>query len=244
MLELKEIKNINYNKKNFLKNYLKNNFNKKYLKVFYYIYINFIKYCNYLKNSNKLKSFSGYGNLHKLFRIIVNNRLFIKDIINNQIDKEPFDYYSYTEGFFEIVSNLYSYLRSEDHYGNALSEKEYLPLLFCYIAEPNYISKSGSIYWYTEKYLYRLSNHWGQVASCEWILRKDFRWRPYRLGRIKWDKLKRIPKDKRNPYYLFRDKSEECKKELQKQGLIEWDEWYGCYKIYGSYEDIEKALGY
>lgn len=34
----------------------------------------------------------------------------------------------------------------------------------------NYTSKSGSVYHYTEKGVYRYSNHWGRVANCRWKL--------------------------------------------------------------------------
>jgi hypothetical protein len=34
----------------------------------------------------------------------------------------------------------------------------------------NYKSKSGSQYIFTEKGLYRISNHWGRVANCHWRL--------------------------------------------------------------------------
>lgn len=35
---------------------------------------------------------------------------------------------------------------------------------------PNYKSKSGSSYYFTEIGIYRLSNHWGRVANCRWRL--------------------------------------------------------------------------
>jgi hypothetical protein len=33
-----------------------------------------------------------------------------------------------------------------------------------------YTSKSGSSYYFTEKGLYRISNHWGRAANCRWRL--------------------------------------------------------------------------
>ncbi|GLB51784.1 hypothetical protein NBRC110019_08230 [Neptunitalea chrysea] len=36
--------------------------------------------------------------------------------------------------------------------------------------KPDYISKSGSMYYYTEIGVYRLSNHWGRAANCRWRL--------------------------------------------------------------------------
>lgn len=44
--------------------------------------------------------------------------------------------------------------------------------------EPDYISDSGSAYWYTERGVFRESNHWGyEVASCDWFLgEKESAW--------------------------------------------------------------------
>lgn len=36
--------------------------------------------------------------------------------------------------------------------------------------KPNYSSKSGSSYYFTEEGLYRVSNHWGRAANCRWKL--------------------------------------------------------------------------
>jgi hypothetical protein len=36
--------------------------------------------------------------------------------------------------------------------------------------KPNYSSKSGSQYFFTEEGVYRKSNHWGRAANCRWKL--------------------------------------------------------------------------
>ena len=36
--------------------------------------------------------------------------------------------------------------------------------------KPDYISESGSMYWYTDDGVYRNSDHWGGVATCSWHL--------------------------------------------------------------------------
>jgi len=36
--------------------------------------------------------------------------------------------------------------------------------------EPDYVSKSGSVYWYTDDGVIRAADHWLGVASCKWIL--------------------------------------------------------------------------
>jgi hypothetical protein len=41
---------------------------------------------------------------------------------------------------------------------------------FEFTEETNYRSKSESTYFYTDKGVYRNSNHWGRVANCRWKL--------------------------------------------------------------------------
>jgi len=35
---------------------------------------------------------------------------------------------------------------------------------------PDYVSKSGSVYWYTDEGVVRAADHWLGVASCKWTL--------------------------------------------------------------------------
>ncbi len=39
--------------------------------------------------------------------------------------------------------------------------------------KPNFTSKSGSAYYFTEKGVFRLSNHWGRAANCKWHLKSN-----------------------------------------------------------------------
>ena len=39
--------------------------------------------------------------------------------------------------------------------------------------KPNYTSRSGSQYFYTEDGVYRISSHWGRAATCKWRLQTD-----------------------------------------------------------------------
>ncbi len=52
----------------------------------------------------------------------------------------------------------------------------------------NYISKSGSSYFYEDAGVYRLSNHWGRAANCRWRLEKSSleRSEGAKLGFAKW----------------------------------------------------------
>ncbi|MBC8757100.1 hypothetical protein H2O64_20675 [Kordia sp. YSTF-M3] len=39
--------------------------------------------------------------------------------------------------------------------------------------KPNYTSRSGSQYFYTEEGVYRISSHWGRAATCKWRLQTE-----------------------------------------------------------------------
>jgi hypothetical protein len=38
------------------------------------------------------------------------------------------------------------------------------------LRKPDYVSESGSEYWYSDEGVIRYSGHWGKVASCRWEL--------------------------------------------------------------------------
>jgi hypothetical protein len=40
--------------------------------------------------------------------------------------------------------------------------------------DTHFVSKSGSSYYFTEKGVYRKSNHWGRAANCKWRLQTFF----------------------------------------------------------------------
>lgn len=52
----------------------------------------------------------------------------------------------------------------------------------------HYKSKSGSLYFYTEKGIYRYSNHWGRVANCRWKIKgiEDYKNQNYYVGYVDW----------------------------------------------------------
>jgi hypothetical protein len=57
--------------------------------------------------------------------------------------------------------------------------------------KPNYKSKSGSSYYFTEVGVFRLSNHWSRVANCRWRLDANLQLQKTnnnrtRLGFAKW----------------------------------------------------------
>lgn len=53
----------------------------------------------------------------------------------------------------------------------------------------NYKSKSNSFYFYTDKGVYRKSNHWGRVANCRWkiITNKNYKNQNEVIGFAKWN---------------------------------------------------------
>lgn len=52
----------------------------------------------------------------------------------------------------------------------------------------HYQSKSGSLYFYTDKGVYRYSNHWGRVANCRWKIKEveEYKSQNYYIGFAKW----------------------------------------------------------
>jgi len=56
--------------------------------------------------------------------------------------------------------------------------------------KPNYISKSGSSYFFMEDGVYRLSNHWGRAANCKWRLQNSaVSAQRTKLGFAKWSEF-------------------------------------------------------
>ncbi len=52
---------------------------------------------------------------------------------------------------------------------------------------PNYKSKSGSSYYFTEDGVYRLSDHWGRAANCRWRLERTGKpANKFQLGFARW----------------------------------------------------------
>lgn len=49
-------------------------------------------------------------------------------------------------------------------------------------------SRSNSYYYYTDKGVYRYSNHWGRVASCRWKIKgiEDYKNQNYYVGYANW----------------------------------------------------------
>lgn len=52
----------------------------------------------------------------------------------------------------------------------------------------HYKSKSGSLYFYTDKGVYRYSNHWGRVANCRWKINgiENYKNQNYYTGYANW----------------------------------------------------------
>lgn len=65
-----------------------------------------------------------------------------------------------------------------------------MPLELIAELKPNFRSKSGSSYYFTEQGVYRLSNHWSRVANCRWRLEANLELQlnlsKTKLGYAKW----------------------------------------------------------
>lgn len=72
--------------------------------------------------------------------------------------------------------------------------------------KPDFISESGSEYWYTEKGVYRYSDHWNEVGTCIWKINNGFK--EYSTGFASWeDFLATTPiEDLENGWYTFFNK--------------------------------------
>lgn len=106
---------------------------------------------------------------------------------------------------FDFKNTLPSYvsLKKESHYYND-EDDMYLPR--------EYDSNVSSVYFYTEKGVYRLSNHWGEVSTCTWVLDN-----PKRVfdGNINFnDKLS------------FEDCCEDCCEDNWSVGFCKWEDFY------------------
>ncbi len=53
--------------------------------------------------------------------------------------------------------------------------------------DPDYVSNSGSKYWFSDKGVHRESNHWGRAAKCKWrLVEADGRMSRTRSGFANW----------------------------------------------------------
>lgn len=54
--------------------------------------------------------------------------------------------------------------------------------------KPNYQSKSGSSYIFTDSGVYRISNHWGRAANCRWRLKtlNNYKSQQTKIGYADW----------------------------------------------------------
>lgn len=173
---------------------------------------------------------------------------FLKDM-RDRIPHERVPYFWYTKALWKLI---------------AISKYE-LDAQVLPGYEPDFASGSNSQYYYTDRGVYRLSNHYNHwVASCDWTL-SDSRewllfsggndhsetphWRSY-LAFAKWEDFKSIPYDKRNLFYYFRDRMDNRKQGLAVEaGLVKKIPYnfnyetksYDCYNEFNcSYEELKE----
>lgn len=65
-----------------------------------------------------------------------------------------------------------------------------------------YVSKSNSMYFYTDEGVFRKSNHWGRVANCRWklIANKNYKNQNTVTAFAKWDDFYPINSSEKNFY--------------------------------------------
>ncbi len=128
--------------------------------------------------------------------------------------------------------------------------------------KPSYRSESGSTYYYTRQGVYRLSNHWGRAAKCQWRLVSDVPAEidDLRLGYADWVDFREnldadvdayyisVDFDTKKVSYMHKDNPEydqlavlrtaDATRKLIKQikNLLETHKWAKYYE----YEDLEE----
>lgn len=132
--------------------------------------------------------------------------------------------------------------------------------------EPDYCSDSGSVYFYTEKGLYRLSNHWGRLGNCKWrLIDKGLNEHPkIKLGFAlwndfyednPWDFLYYLEVDfttktvlyqhKNNPRYdgraVLRTSADTMKRVRQAKNIIELTNWSKHFSVV-DLEELRKQI--
>lgn len=155
----------------------------------------------------------------------VNKNKFFRDM-KKHISKEKISYFSYSKVLWQPIAMT--------------CNKEGLIEFALNGIEPDFISNSGSYYYYCEKGVYRLSNHYNnRVASCNWKLGRPRLWADWScsndapeatphwmecLAFARWEDFKFLPEEKRDPYYFFRNSmSEEGRKAAIEAGLVSYD---------------------
>jgi hypothetical protein len=85
--------------------------------------------------------------------------------------------------------------------------------------ETNYKSKSESMYFYTDKGVYRKSNHWGRVANCRWKIKVNEAYKNQQIviGFGKWTDFYPINSTQKN--FFIAVNFEEKAANLQPKGV-------------------------
>lgn len=132
--------------------------------------------------------------------------------------------------------------------------------------KPDYKSKSGSSYYFTETGVFRLSNHWGRAANCKWRLQSESKTgNRTKLGFAPWtafhrdnetEKLYFIQPDLENSTVHFQHKdsgnyngellrtaSETTKRIRQIRNLLENDAWMKYYPTENPDDLKRKVIG-
>lgn len=93
--------------------------------------------------------------------------------------------------------------------------------------EADYVSESGSHYWYTDEGVVRMSDHWGSsVASCDWYLDNEIRssfsdFDETRCGFAKWEDFEPVCELHVCVYGVDEDDSEEHGKHEPTLAIVE-----------------------
>ena len=102
----------------------------------------------------------------------------------------------------------------------------------------HFISKSKSKYYYTEKGVYRYSNHWGRVANCRWKLNtlSEYKTQKFHLGYASWHAFYKLD-DTQKQFFITVDYST-SKVNYHHQASTESN--YFCYTAISAQQRVKK----
>ena len=99
-----------------------------------------------------------------------------EELVTKYIEIDPASQILYTRPSDHFKSILKAYGPLQQGTASEINFFDYTAVMFTETdkpeREPDFVSGSGSTYWYTDEGVIRMSDHWGNhVANCDWAIR-------------------------------------------------------------------------
>ena len=121
-----------------------------------------------------------------------------------------------------MLQNTYNCSNFHSHTFCEFVEIDSVPEIF---NKPNYKSKSGSSYYFTEEGVYRSSNHWGRAANFRWRLIATSKAKVnnnlFRIGFAKWTDF--YPNNETEPIFYIEVNFETSEVTFQHKNHLNYD---------------------